>query len=164
MTCCITKDMMPLEKEGFKSLVNALDSRYKLPSRKYLTTKALPDLYSKTRETIMKEVSKAQFISGTTDLWSSSTMDPYISYTVHFVTEDWILSSYYLETLFLHQDHTGENIAEVLESILEAWNLKTDQQVCLTTEYYLCSIHAWLDTTILLWSQLEFSCDKCHQR
>ena len=79
--------MMPLrtvEKEGFKSLVYALDPRYELPSRKYLTTKALPDLYSKTREVIVKEVSKAQFFSGTTDMWSSSMMDPYISYTVHF--------------------------------------------------------------------------------
>ena len=78
VTRCITKNMTPLrtiEKEGFKSLIHAPDPRYDLPSRKYLTTKALSDLYGKTRETIMKEVSKAQFFSGTTDLWSSSTMD-----------------------------------------------------------------------------------------
>ena len=129
--------MTPLctvEKEGFRSLIHALDPRYELTSRKYLTNKALPDLYSKIREGVMAEVSKAQFFSGTTDLWSSSTMDPYISYTVHFITDDWKLSSYCLETMFLPQDHTGENIAEVLESILESWNLKIDHKVCLTTD------------------------------
>ena len=155
VTRCIAKDMMPLctvEKEGFRNLVHTLDPRYDLPSRKYLTTKALPDLYSKTREAVMAEVSNAQFFSGTTDMWSSSSMDPYISFTVHFISDDWKLSNYCLETLFLPQDHTGENIAEVLESILESWNLKVDQLVCLTTDNGTNMVSA---ASLLGWTRLS---------
>ena len=58
---------MPLrtvEKEGFKSLVHALYPQYELTSRKYPTTKVL---YSKTREVIVKEVSK-ESQSGSTSM------------------------------------------------------------------------------------------------
>ena len=44
--------MLPIrivEKEGFKALVKNLDPRCELPSRKYMSKKAIPDFYSKTR-------------------------------------------------------------------------------------------------------------------
>ena len=39
-----------------------------------------------------------------------------------------------METLYLPQNHTGINIADALESILESWSLKSEQQVCITTD------------------------------
>lgn len=111
VTECIAKDMLPpstVEKEGFRSLVHALDSQYQLPSRKYLSKKAIPGLYSTRREKAQAKLRKADFFAATTDLWSSTTMEPYLSYTVHFITEDWEISSYCMETLFLPQEHTGE--------------------------------------------------------
>ena len=137
VTYCIAKDMLPIrivEKEGFKTLVKKLDPQYELPTRKYMSKKAIPDLYSVTRESVKSQISTAIFFAATTDIWSSSTMEPYLSYTLHHISEEWQLKNHCLETLYLPQNHTGTNIAEALESILESWSLKSEQQICITTD------------------------------
>ena len=57
-----------------------------------------------------------------------------MSYTVHFVGEDWKLESRCLQTLYLPEDHTGENIAAALRETLESWEIDVSKQVCLTTD------------------------------
>ena len=126
MTHCIAKDILPIrivEKEGFKALVKNLDPHYKLPS----------DLYSKTRASVESQISKTEYFAATTDIWSSNTMEPYLSYTLHYVSR-LADKNYCLEMLYLPQDHTGINIADALETILESWNLKSEQQVCIMTD------------------------------
>ena len=61
-------------------------------------------------------------------------MVPYISYKTHFIDSSWELRSRCLQTQFLPQDHTGENIADALDSTLESWNLAQNKQVRLTTD------------------------------
>ena len=137
---CIAKDMMPIhtvEKEGFKALLERFDSKYELPSQKYFSQTALPALYAKTREAVNKEleeVKEAGYFAATTDLWSSATSEPYISYTVHFINRNWELHSRCLQTMFMPEQHTGENIAEAIQVTLEAWGLPEAHQVCLTTD------------------------------
>ena len=136
VTYCIAKDMLPIrivEKEGFKTLVKKLDPRYELPTRKYMSKKAIPDLYSVTRQFVQSQIGTTEFFAATTDIWSSSTMEPYLSHTLHF-SEDWQLKNYCLKMLYLPQNHTGTTIAEALESILESWGLKFEQQICITTD------------------------------
>ena len=41
------------------------------PSRKYFSNTAIPQLYSKVRETVVNELQSAKFFSSTTDMWSS---------------------------------------------------------------------------------------------
>ena len=120
MTHCIAKDMLPIrivEKEGFKALVKNLDPRYELPSRKYMSKKAIPDFYSKTRASVKSQISTTKYFAATTDIWSSSKMEPYLSYTLHYVSQDWQITNHCLETLYLPADHTTINIANVLETI-----------------------------------------------
>ena len=61
-------------------------------------------------------------------------MVPYISYTAHFIDSSWELRRRCLQTQFLPQNQTGENIADALESTLESWNLAQNKQVCLTID------------------------------
>ena len=137
---CIAKDMMPIytvEKEGFKTLLKSFDSKYEVPSRKYFSQTALPALYAKTQETVSNELEEVRgggYFAATTDLWSSTTSEPYISYTVHFINHDWELRSRCLQTMFMPKQHTGENIAEAIQATLEAWGLQQAHQVCLTTD------------------------------
>ena len=137
VTFCLTKDVMPIysvEKPGFRELLKAFDPQYELPSRKYFSNTAIPSLYTQTREKVMHEMSHAQYFAATTDLWSSTTTEPYISCTVHFVGDNWKLQSYCLQTMYCPEDHTGENLASALESTLEAWKLEPEQLSCLTTD------------------------------
>ena len=65
MTYCIAKDMLPIwivEKEGFKTLVKKRDPRYELPTREYMSKKAIPDLYRVTKESVISQISRADFL------------------------------------------------------------------------------------------------------
>ena len=80
VTYCISKDMFPIytmEKVGFRRLVETLDPRYEMPSAKYFSNIAIPALFEKTREWVVAEVTSARYYSSTTDMWTSSTMEPH---------------------------------------------------------------------------------------
>ena len=137
VTNCLAKDMMPIytvEKSGFQQLLKDFDPRYQLPSRKYFSQQAIPKLYNETKESILQQLRSAEFFSATSDMWSSNTMEPYISYTVHFIDPDWKLQSRCLQTLYMPADHTAENLADGMKEILEEWHLSSTRQVCITTD------------------------------
>ena len=68
------------------------------------------------------------------DLWSSIGLKPYLSYTVHYISPDWKLESKCLQTHFMPEDHTAENLGEALKTTLESWDLLPEKQVCITTD------------------------------
>ena len=93
-----------------------------------------PTLYEQTRSSVAAEVQEIEFFSATTDLWSSKTMEPYLSYTIHYVGSDWQMHSRCLQTSFCSEDHTGENLAAALRASLESWNLDEHNQTCITSD------------------------------
>ena len=121
----LAKDMVPIytvEKHGFKWLISTLDKQYELPSRKYFTKTAIPALYNTTRDRVAAEINNVKYFSATTDLWSSEGMKPYLSCTIHFIS-NWNLQSRCLQTSFMPEDHTGKNLAEAIKCSLELWEL-----------------------------------------
>ena len=85
-------------------------------------------------------------------MWSSVNGDPYMSYTIHYITEEWELQSIALGTLYFPEDHTGENLSDAIKETLQSWNLDIKNQVCLTTDNgsnVLCTVK-----TILGWTHL----------
>ncbi len=56
-----------------------------------------------------------------------------LSYTVHFIGQECELRTWCLQTLFLPQDHTGDNITAALTETLRQWQLDTSHQTCVTT-------------------------------
>ena len=134
---CIAKDMLPMaivEKPGFKNMSETFDPRYQLPSRKYISQEAIPSLYNSTQASVTSMLQSASHFCSTTDLRSSVNMQPYLSYTVHFISEDWRLQSKCLQTLFMPADHNGENLAESMKSVLDGWGLSEEKQICITTD------------------------------
>ena len=97
ITNFVAKDMLPVytvEKDGFQKMLSVLDKRYHLPSSTYFHRVAIPNLYDNTRKAVEKELGKeVKYFSGTTDLWSSRTTEPYISLTIHYINNDFQLKS-----------------------------------------------------------------------
>ena len=92
-------------------------------------------MYAQVRDRIKTELTSVKYFAATSDLWSSDgTLIPYISYTIHFLNEDWQLQNRCLQTKFLPEDHTGDNIADAMEETLTMWDLKAESQVCITTD------------------------------
>ena len=129
--------MLPIytvEKVGFKKLVNKMEAQYELPSRKYFSQTAIPALYLATKERVFQELKCTQYFSSTTDLWSSSTSEPYMSYTVHYLDNDWSLQTRCLQTLYAPENHTAMNLSAVMTETLQSLKLEPSKQVCITTD------------------------------
>ena len=136
VTYYIGKETLPIrtvEKPGFKNFLKKFDARYQLPSQKYFSQKALPNLYTPVKDKVKQELSDVKYFSATTDLWSSTGMIPYMSYTVHYISKEWKLSNRCLQTQFLPEDHNAENLGEAMTITLESWDLNASNQVCLIT-------------------------------
>ena len=108
-------DMLPVytvEKKGFRNMVKTFNPHYELPSHKYFSKTAIPSLYTQVRDGVTKDLESVDYFSATTDMWSSYTGEPYLSYTVHFLDNEWKLKSHCLQALYLPEDHTADNIAD----------------------------------------------------
>lgn len=135
MTAAVTrylaKEMVPIytvNKASFRSMVETLNPRYDLPHKDYFSRIAIPCLYEETRQSLEKKLASLSsnadfFFSATTDLWSSRTSDPFLAYTVHYIDAEWQLQSHCLKVLYVPQDHTSDNIQEVLDRTLQDWKL-----------------------------------------
>ena len=137
VTFCLAKDMLPIysvEKEGFRKMLCTFDAQYDLPGRKYFSETAIPALYASTREKVSADLKGAEYFAATTDMWSSSTTEPYLCYTIHFVDREWCLQTRCLQTLYMPEDHTADNLVDVMTDTLEMWGLDAAKQVCLTTD------------------------------
>lgn len=134
----IATNMMPyslVEKEGFKVFVNALNPSYKLPGRKTLTESRIPSMYSETRTIIENIIRSANFFTFTTDCWTSSSNQPFIGLTCHFINVNFKLISACLGCIELSEDHTGENIADVLQMLILDYEIP-DWKICsMVTDY-----------------------------
>ena len=79
-----------VEKSGFRQMLKTFGAKYmyQLPSRKYYSETAIPRLYSSVREKVMEKLSSVEYFSGTSDLWSSVGLKPYISYTIDYIDDN----------------------------------------------------------------------------
>ena len=116
VTYHIAKDSMPIsivERPGFKYMLLKLNPRYQIPSRRHFTDYEIPQLYSHVKDNIVAEsLKEVNFFAATTDLWSSDSCHPYLTLSVHFISTNWDLKSFCLDTAVLYEDHTGRNIAD----------------------------------------------------
>lgn len=151
----LAKDMLPLsivEKSGYKNPIHVLDPRYVLPGRKHFSKTAIPKLYTMCRESVEKEILLAKHFATTSDMWSSHSCEPYLSLTIHFIDNDWVLKTRCLETAYFPEDHTGEIIAEGLKEALLSWSLAEEKMVCITTDSGANIVKA---TSLNKWTRLQ---------
>ena len=86
----IAADFQPfsiVEDEGFRHLIQILDRRYQLPSRKHFSEKVIPQMYGELREKVGTIVKSARYLALTTDGWTSRAGDSYLSITAHFIDD-----------------------------------------------------------------------------
>ncbi|KAK7898280.1 hypothetical protein WMY93_019133 [Mugilogobius chulae] len=137
VTRYLVEELVPfqtVEKPSFKSMLRKFDKQYDLPGKSFFSETAVPQTYEAVRGKVLKEIKKIKHFSATTDMWSSVGMTPYICLTVHYLTEDWKLKSLCLQTAFMPQNHTAENLAEVLQSAFSEWSLDKNKLTCITTD------------------------------
>ncbi|KAF3854296.1 hypothetical protein F7725_022351 [Dissostichus mawsoni] len=120
----VVKDVRPLSAlsgEGFRDIMKFFEPGYKIPSHATLWSNIMLQ-YNTVKARISNEM-KDKSVSLTTDLWTSCTMDPYITITAHYITDTWELKSRVLRTTIMPERHTAVNIAQRLKETIEEWDL-----------------------------------------
>lgn len=125
-----------VEKTGFLHLMKKAVPQYKVPTRNYFSTNKIPAMYKEIRGSVEEQLAEGKWFGATTDLWTSTggTGEPFMSFTVHYISSDWMLKSHCLETVFFPEDHTAQHIAETLENILSDWKIKRESLAGITTD------------------------------
>ena len=117
----------------FNDFIQKLNPKFKCPGRSTLKKEIISEFNSK-REYIMNFVKN---ISGrcsiTTDIWSSIKNQAFIGFTIHYITNEWKLKHFTLEVLQVTGSHTGNAIYEIIDKLLQDFNLK-EKILSITTD------------------------------
>lgn len=97
-----------VEKPGFLALMKKVAPQYNVPSKVHFGNKETEKMYNELRATVQEKVSDGVLFAATTDLWTSSCGggEPYISFTIHYLSLEWKLMAHCLETMYFPKDHT----------------------------------------------------------
>ncbi|KAK6169740.1 hypothetical protein SNE40_020731 [Patella caerulea] len=131
----IVKDLRPfsvVENVGFRALVNNLEPKYRIPCRRHFSTKIIQDMYSENKKALLYDIKQAEYVSITSDGWTSRVTDSYETVTCHYLN-DWKLESKVLCTTKFDESHTAENITSFLESVMDEWDI-CEKTVALVTD------------------------------
>jgi len=127
----IAIDVQPyslVDDAGFKGVVRALEPRYFLPSRKYFSTKVIPEMYDATRARVQSEVDHAKSVCLTADTWTAqNTTESFFSLTAHWITDDFKRRSAVLQCQLFEGAHTGIRLANALMEMLGSWHIEHDR-------------------------------------
>lgn len=83
----------------------------------------------------MANISSADYVALTTDMWSSSnTMTPYMSITAHYIDKDWVLQSNCLGTIYVPESHTADYLADSILECIKEWRINERNISCVTTD------------------------------
>lgn len=77
-----------VEKEFFKRFVSVLNDKYKLPSRKTLSERLVPELEATIGVEAKEVLSKATDVVISSDGWSSKGTENFLALTGHFILQD----------------------------------------------------------------------------
>ncbi|XP_072568141.1 E3 SUMO-protein ligase ZBED1-like isoform X2 [Paramormyrops kingsleyae] len=113
-------------------MVNTMEPRYMIPTRRHITDVAVPTIYEEVKLHVKTSLASAERVALTCDAWTSRATESYVTITSHYISDEWELVSHVLQTRAMHESHTGSNIAELLKTALEEWDIKWKDPVVVT--------------------------------
>ena len=102
----------------FKKFIFGLNNKYVLPCRKTVREK-IKIRYDRCLEDVKDMVKTIRAIVHiTTDIWTSISSEPYMSVTVHFVNNQWKLTSMLLDIFYFPHPHDSSFILENMNRVI----------------------------------------------
>ncbi|MBW0475662.1 hypothetical protein O181_015377 [Austropuccinia psidii MF-1] len=123
------------ESSAFQSLLELCNpSELNLMVLQTALTAHLSHMFFFHQEHIRKLLlANGQFISFTTDTWSSPNVTAFIAVTAHFMDEDYKITLLLLGLCEIIGDHSGASLAKAFLNIISRYNLN-QHIVCITTD------------------------------
>ncbi|KAL4126349.1 hypothetical protein QTP88_010571 [Uroleucon formosanum] len=123
----IIVDMLPfstVENKGFRSFISTIEPLYSIPLRKSITTR-IEKMYIDKSKSIKNIIENINYISLTTNGWTSRAIDSYLTFTAHYFYDNWKLYSVTLSIEEIQESHTVENLKDSIMNVIESWNLNS---------------------------------------
>jgi hypothetical protein len=83
---------------------------------------------------LTKELAVVKNFACTMDAWSSLAGEPYMTLSVHFVNDEWVLKTKCLTTMYVPASHTADTIIDFVKEGLADYNLFIDDMTTVTTD------------------------------
>ncbi|XP_072386859.1 E3 SUMO-protein ligase ZBED1-like [Diabrotica undecimpunctata] len=113
LTLMIATDLQAfniVNDSGFKNFVNMLDPRYVLSSKFTIRETIMNDMYQKCVLKLKDVLKQNNFVSITTDSWTSVSTESYMAITCHYIDQNFNLKNSILAVTKLKEHHTAENL------------------------------------------------------
>lgn len=128
LTECIALDDQPfqlVDNIGFRHLLQVLEPKYNMPSRRYIAKTVLPKMYSRVAKHLHEliiDVNVAD-ISFTSDIWSSNVCPmSMLSLTAQWIDPNFVLRQAVLHARQFRGLHTTMAICMSFNEMLEKWH------------------------------------------
>lgn len=121
----ITDNNLPftfVESKSFRELMRYSEPNYQPPCRETVK-KLIKDKSSLLKDTIKNEIKNCDYLSLTTDCWTSGTNDSYMAITCSYIL-DWKIKSPVLETKFLEERHYADYLADQMNESIRDWEIE----------------------------------------
>ena len=82
--------MKLVEHDSFRRMMSLVAPQYAVPSRTTITSR-IGLLYEAEKSALMTKLKTCKSASITTDTWTSTSTDSYLTVTAHFVNDDWAM-------------------------------------------------------------------------
>lgn len=132
----IATDLQPfsvVNDNGFRHFINLLDPKYVIPSKFTIREKIMKDMYNKCVLKLKGILKDIHFVAITTDSWTSVSTESYLAITCHFIDQNFNLNSSLLAVPKVNEQHTSENLANVLQQIFDEWQIGSKVS-CIVTD------------------------------
>ena len=102
--------------------MNFVEPGYRVPSHTHVTS-VCRRKFLLLKENLLATLSQQCDVTLTTDIWTSRTIQAYLTITTHYLTEDWKMETKVLLTREMPERHTGMHISERLVNACEEWKI-----------------------------------------
>jgi len=119
-------NMLPLslvDNVEFIELMACMEPNYKVPCRQTITAR-LDSMYKTLATTVIEELKETPAVSLTSDIWTSSCNDAYISVTASFINNDWQLVNRTLANEPMEERHMAAHISTRLLNSTKQWGIE----------------------------------------
>jgi len=111
-----------VDDDSFVELIESINSLIKVPCRQ--TLKSWIDQYFQCGKEIVKhKLEEVEYISITTDIWTSAANESYCSLVAHYIDDNWDYHCIALDCCFIQTPHTDDQIYKWLKEALQDWNI-----------------------------------------
>ncbi|KAM0850039.1 hypothetical protein ACQ4PT_053343 [Festuca glaucescens] len=115
-----------VEHEWFNIVLKYLNPLYTSMGRKAIRAECMR-VYKKEKEKLKIALQEVDYISLTTDLWTSNQTIAYMCVVAHYIDADWKMQTHVLAFMELDPPHSGHVIADAIWDCVTDWKIENKE-------------------------------------